>query len=139
MSGIRSDNTKPERIVRNALHKLGYRFRLDSKVGKFKPDIVLRKHKVAIFVHGCYWHQHKGCKLAYSDRDYSEKWKKKFSDNKERDTRVTNELLERGWRVAVFWECSTRNLNVFELDLIQLHRWIVTEKSQYYETSYRQL
>jgi hypothetical protein len=55
--------------------QLGYRFRLDSKVGKIKPDIVLRSRKVAIFVHGCYWHQHEGCKLAYSDRDYIEKWK----------------------------------------------------------------
>jgi DNA mismatch endonuclease, patch repair protein len=68
MSNIRSCNTKPEILIRKALHKYKYRFNLKSKVGKIKPDIVLRCHKVAIFTHGCYWHQHEGCKLAYSDR-----------------------------------------------------------------------
>jgi len=108
MSGIRSSNTKPELIVRKALHELGYRYRLDSKIRKIKPDIVLRSHKVAVFVHGCYWHQHKGCKLAYSDRNYSDKWLKKFNDNKVRDQRVTEQLLEQGWRVVVIWECVTQ-------------------------------
>jgi DNA mismatch endonuclease (patch repair protein) len=73
MSGIRSSNIHPEILTRKALHSLGYRFRLDSKIEKIKPDTVLRKHKVAIFTHGCYWHQHEGCKLAYSDRNYSDK------------------------------------------------------------------
>ncbi len=137
MSGIRSSNTRPEVLTRKALHKFGYRFRLDSKVGKIKPDIVLRSRKVAVFTHGCYWHQHKGCKLAYSDRDYSDKWKQKFSDNLQRDRRVLSQLTEQGWRVAVIWECATRDAVVFENVISQLHIWIRKEKSQYFESQYR--
>jgi len=137
MSGIRSSNTKPEIIVRKALHKSGYRFRLDSNIEKIKPDVVLRKYKVAIFVHGCYWHQHEGCKLAYSDRNYSEKWKKKFSDNVNRDKNVTETLFLEGWRVAVIWECATREVRVFELLIKQLDDWIKSERSQFFESSYK--
>lgn len=137
MSGIRSSNTKPEVLTRKALHRLGYRFRLDSKAGKIKPDIVLRSHKVAIFTHGCYWHQHNGCKLAYSDRNYSDKWKRKFDDNQKRDQRVLKELKEQGWRVAVIWECATRDSNVFVEVINDLHSWIQTQNSQYFETDYK--
>ena len=137
MSGIRSSNTKPEVLTRKALHKLGYRFRLDSKVGKIKPDIVLRSLKVAIFVHGCYWHQHKGCKLAYSDRKYSDKWKKKFDDNYKRDQRVLDKLTEEGWRVAIIWECATRDTEVFDDVIKQLNTWIQSQQSQYFETDYK--
>jgi len=137
MSRIRSSDTKPEILTRKALHRLGYRFRLDSKVGKIKPDIVLRKHKTVIFVHGCYWHQHEGCKLAYSDRSYSEKWLKKFSDNKQRDQRVTKQLIEQGWRVAVVWECATREAKVFESLIKQLDIWMKSEGSQFFKSSYR--
>ena len=124
MSGIRSKNTKPEILTRKALHALGYRFKLDSKVGKIKPDIVLRKHKVVVFVHGCYWHQHKGCKLAYSDRNYSAKWKKKFSDNKIRDNKVERQLLDDGWRVAVIWECATRTEYFFKNVVLDFDEWL---------------
>ncbi len=137
MSGIRSSNTKPEILTRKALHKLGYRFRLDSKIGKIKPDIVLRSHKVAVFTHGCYWHQHKGCKLAYSDRNYSDKWKKKFQDNKLRDLRVLEQLTEEGWRVAIIWECATRDAQIFENVISQLNIWIKVGESQYFESEYR--
>jgi len=137
MSGIRSSNTKPEVLTRKALHKLGYRFRLNSKVGKIKPDIVLRSRKVAIFVHGCYWHQHEGCKLAYSDRKYSDKWKKKFSDNKFRDKKVIEQLLLENWRVAIVWECATREANVFEHLIKQLDEWLKSEDSQFFEINYR--
>ena len=137
MSGIRSGNTKPEVITRKALHRLGYRFKLDSKVGKIKPDIVLRRHKVAVFTHGCYWHQHEGCKLAYSDRKYSYKWKKKFSDNQQRDKRVEAQLKQEGWRVAVIWECATRDIKVFETVINQLNDWIKIGDSQYFESEYR--
>ncbi len=137
MSGIRSRNTKPEVLTRKALHTLGYRYKLDSKVDKIKPDIVLRSYKVAVFTHGCYWHQHEGCKLAYSDRDYSEKWKKKFQDNKLRDQRVLKQLSEAGWRVAVVWECATRNSIAFEKVIHQLNHWIKTDSSQYFESEYR--
>jgi len=139
MSGIRSSNTKPEVLTRKALHKLGYRFRLNSKVGEIKPDIVLLKHKVAIFVHGCYWHQHKGCKLAYSNRNYSGKWLKKFSENKARDQRANNQLIEQGWRVAVIWECVTREDDVFGRTLDKLNRWIKEDLNLYFESDYRKV
>lgn len=137
MSGIRSSNTKPEILTRKALHRLGYRFRLDSKVGKIKPDIVLRCHKVAVFTHGCYWHQHEGCKLAYSDRDYEEKWLKKFETNKRRDIRVLKDLKEKGWRVAVIWECVTRKKDVFNNEINNLDNWVQFQSSQYFESNYK--
>jgi DNA mismatch endonuclease, patch repair protein len=137
MSGIRSKNTKPENITRKALHGMGYRFRLSSKVGKVKPDIVLRKFKVAVFVHGCYWHQHKGCKLAYSDRNYSDKWKKKFGDNRKRDERVLKQLLSEGWRVAVIWECATRDMAIFDLVVDQLDHWIRSSGGNYFESKFK--
>ena len=138
MSGIRSSNTKPEVLTRKALHKLGYRFRLDSKVVKIKPDIVLRKHKVAVFTHGCYWHQHEGCKLAYSGRNYSDKWKKKFEANRQRDDCVLKQLLKEGWRVAIIWECATRDTEIFESTINQLDKWIRRSSSNnYFESEYK--
>lgn len=137
MSGIRSSNTKPEVLTRKALHRLGYRFRLDSKIGKIKPDIVLRSHNVAVFTHGCYWHQHEGCKLAYSDRDYEEKWLKKFEANRQRDQRVLEQLTEQGWRVAVIWECATRDTSIFQTVINLLNTWIKADESQYFESEYR--
>lgn len=137
MSGIRSGNTKPEILTRKALHRLGYRFRLDSKVGNIKPDIVLRSLNVAVFTHGCYWHQHEGCKLAYSDRPRSDKWEKKFSDNRARDQRVTEQLLGQGWRIALIWECVTRNIEEFEKEINKLDKWIRAGKGAYYESAYK--
>ena len=137
MSGIRSSNTKPEVLTRKALHRLGYRFRFDSKIDNIKPDIVLRSYKVAVFTHGCYWHQHEGCKLAYSDRDYDEMWQKKFEANRQRDQRVLEQLTAQGWRVAVIWECVTRNDDVFPKEINNLHNWIQSQSSQYFETNYR--
>lgn len=139
MSGIRSFNTKPEILIRKALHRLGYRFRLNSKVGKIKPDVVLRSHKVAVFTHGCYWHQHEGCRLAYSDREYSDKWQKKFDDNQKRDQRVLEQLLAQGWRVAVIWECVTRNKEEFRKEINKLDKWIRSGKSAYFETDYKKV
>jgi DNA mismatch endonuclease, patch repair protein len=137
MSGIRSSNTRPEIIVRKALHRLGYRFRLNSKISKIKPDVVLRGQRIAIFVHGCYWHQHEGCKLAYSDRDYSEKWTRKFQANKERDKKVVKELIATDWRVVVIWECVTRDEKEFAEVISHLHNWIATDDSDYFESKFR--
>lgn len=136
MSGIRSSNTKPEVLTRKALHNLGYRYRLDSRIGKIKPDLVLPSRKVAIFVHGCYWHQHKGCRLAYSDRSYSEKWRNKFTENRLRDKRIVDTLMKNGWRVAVIWECATREKNVFTHVMNSLHQWIQSGESKYFESDY---
>ena len=144
MAGIRSSNTKPEILTRRELHKLGYRFRLNSRiklksqVKEIKPDVLLRRHKVAVFTHGCYFHKHLNCKLAYSDRKYSELWIKKFEKNKERDKRVTQQLLGEGWRVAIVWECGTRNKEEFQKIICQLGHFIKSGKNNYYESQYRQ-
>jgi len=116
---------------------LGYRYRLDSKIGKIKPDIVLRSYKVAIFVHGCYWHQHDNCKLAYSNRKYTDAWEKKFKDNKARDQRVTTQLMESGWRIAIIWECATRKDTVFREVVNELDEWIQSN-AQFYESGFRE-
>lgn len=139
MSGIRSSDTKPEILIRKALHRAGYRFRLGSKVGRVRPDVVLRSRNIAIFVHGCYWHQHSGCKLAYSNRKYSEEWQKKFVDNQNRDQRVEKQLLADGWRIAVFWECVTRNSEAFAEEFSRLQNWIGSEEFGIFETRYKRI
>lgn len=137
MSGIRGKNTKPEILVRKALFARGFRYRLHDKHLPGKPDIVLSKYRVAIFVHGCYWHKHDGCKLAYSNRDYSETWIKKFKNNIKRDKQVLNELLESKWRVSVIWECATRENTVFVEQIDKLAVWIKSGTSQYFESKYK--
>ncbi len=136
MSGIRSTNTKPEILTRKALHKLGYRFRLNSRIERIKPDIVLSKYKVAVFVHGCYWHKHEGCKLAYSNRNYSPKWLKKFEDNRIRDSRVLDMLVSSNWRVVIIWECVTRNSQEFRHTIKRVDRFIKLDSATMFESDY---
>ena len=107
MSRIRSTNTKPELKVRSLLHKMGYRFRLHNKKLPGKPDIVLKKYRTAIFVHGCYWHRHTNCKLAYNPKSRVEFWEAKFNRNIERHKEVTKQLEELEWNVITIWECET--------------------------------
>ncbi len=135
MSGIRSKDTKPEILLRKELHKAGFRFQLSTKVGKIKPDIVLVKYKAAIFTHGCYWHRHPKCKLAYLPKSKIDFWNKKFSDNVDRDKRVLDELLNSGWRVAIVWECVTRNKPEFQHSIELLSDWIRSE-NVLFETEY---
>jgi DNA mismatch endonuclease (patch repair protein) len=111
MSRIRSRNTKPEIIVRSALHRLGYRFRLHSSALPGHPDIVLPKYRTVILVHGCFWHHHSGCRFAYSPKSRRAFWRAKFLATQERDRRTTRLLKEAGWRVLVIWECQTRDLD----------------------------
>lgn len=107
MSGIRGRDTKPEIIVRKAAHALGYRFRLNRRDLPGSPDIVFPGRRAALFVHGCYWHRHDGCKYCYSPKSNIEFWERKFKNNVLRDSRVQKELEQMGWRVAVVWECET--------------------------------
>lgn len=107
MSGIRGKDTKPEIIVRKAAHALGYRFRLNRRDLPGSPDIVFPGRKTVLFVHGCYWHRHDGCKYCYSPKSNIEFWERKFRDNVLRDIRVQRELQQMGWQVAVIWECET--------------------------------
>lgn len=106
MSRIRSANTKPELCVRSLLHRMGFRFRLHRKDLPGRPDIVLSRLKTVIFVHGCYWHRHPGCRFAYEPKSRVEFWTAKFRDNVERDKRNLDALEALGWRVLVIWECE---------------------------------
>ncbi len=106
MSRIRSKNTKPEIIVRSVLHKAGYRFRLHVNALPGKPDIVLAKYRTVIFVHGCFWHRHPGCKYAYEPKSRKKFWLEKFKQNIKRDELVENELKKKGWKVIIIWECE---------------------------------
>ena len=106
MAAIKSKNTNPEIKVRKLLHSLGYRFRLHKKELPGSPDIVLKKYKTVVFVHGCFWHRHKGCKRATTPKTRKEFWMEKFEKNKARDRRNSRQLKENGWHVIVIWACE---------------------------------
>jgi DNA mismatch endonuclease, patch repair protein len=110
MSRIQGKNTKPEILVRSAAHSLGYRFRLHRRDLPGTPDIVFPRLGKVIFVHGCFWHQHRGCRYAYKPKSNSLFWEKKFSGNVERDKRHLRALRQLGWDVLTVWECDTKNL-----------------------------
>lgn len=107
MSKVRSKDSKAEIKVRSALHAAGFRFRLHRKDLPGTPDIVLPKHSLAIFVHGCFWHRHEGCPKASTPKSNVSFWKKKFDENVQRDLKVKSLLISLGWRVKVIWECQT--------------------------------
>lgn len=109
MGQIRSKNTKPEIIVRQILHKSGYRFRIHRKDLPGCPDIVLPKYKTVIQVHGCFWHRHKNCKFAYTPKTRNDFWENKFNVNIERDKHMITSLQNLGWKVIIVWECETKN------------------------------
>jgi DNA mismatch endonuclease (patch repair protein) len=119
MSRIRSRDTKPEIAVRSLLHRMGYRFRLHSQHLPGRPDIVLPRYRTVIFVHGCYWHRHKGCRYAYTPKSRVDFWTGKFSENVERDQRREHELRALGWNVLIVWECETRNMEGIERRIIR--------------------
>ena len=108
MSGIRGKNTKPELLVRSLLFKAGYRFRLHRKDLPGTPDIVMPGRRVAIFIHGCFWHRHYSCSLARLPKSNAEFWKTKLSGNELRDQTKYRDLANIGWRILVIWECAIR-------------------------------
>jgi len=108
MAGIRSKDTKPEMTVRRYLHARGFRYRLHARDLPGSPDLVLPKYRVAILVHGCFWHRHAGCRFATTPASNSEQWSAKFQANVVRDARKLASLREAGWRVIVVWECELR-------------------------------
>ncbi|MGP3232771.1 very short patch repair endonuclease [Serratia bockelmannii] len=108
MSGIKNKNTRPEMLVRKYLHAKAFRFRLHVADLPGKPDLVLPKHKLCIFVHGCFWHRHEECRYATTPATRTEFWTKKLASNKQRDIRVKMQLLDAGWRVFEIWECGLR-------------------------------
>jgi DNA mismatch endonuclease (patch repair protein) len=109
MARVRSADTKPELVLRKALHASGYRFRLHVRSLPGCPDIVMRKHRCAVFVHGCFWHGHEGCRFFRIPKTRPEFWSAKIVANRDRDRRSIEALLGADWRVLVVWECATRS------------------------------
>lgn len=110
MAAIRSKDTKPEVYLRKLLFAQGYRYRKNYKKIPGHPDIYLPKYRTAIFVHGCFWHRHRGCKYAYVPKSNIEFWKKKFQDNIERDVEVKSELGKMGIKEVIVWECTVKEM-----------------------------
>jgi DNA mismatch endonuclease (patch repair protein) len=117
MSLIKARDTKPELIVRRALHKAGLRYRLHARDLPGRPDIVFRRARIAIFVHGCFWHQHPdpACRKARMPKSRREFWGPKLEGNRIRDERTEAELETRGWRVVQVWECEIDSLRLSKL------------------------
>jgi DNA mismatch endonuclease (patch repair protein) len=109
MSRVRSVDTNPEKIVRSWLHLNGWRFRLHNKTLPGSPDIVMKKYGTVIFIHGCFWHSHQGCRRATIPKTNREFWEKKLKGNLERDKKAREQLSQMGWKVIVIWECEVKN------------------------------
>lgn len=124
MSGIRGKNTKPEMLVRSQLFKAGYRFRLHRKDLPGTPDIVMPGRRIAIFIHGCFWHRHHDCPLAKLPKSNAEFWKTKLSGNEQRDRLKYLELANHAWRVLVVWECAIRHQQDVDSLVTSITKWI---------------
>lgn len=129
MAGIRGKNTKPEMVVRRALHAEGFRYRLHVASLPGRPDIVLPKHRAVVLVHGCFWHRHEGCRFATTPATRSEFWEEKFRQNVVRDRKSEQALRALGWRVATLWECDIRNLD--DEALRRLLNWLRSEQVEH--------
>jgi len=117
MRSVRSKNTKPELLIRKILTRLGYRYRLHAKDIPGKPDIVFRKKRKVLFIHGCFWHGHEGCSRgAMADSDF---WRKKITNNIERDKIVLSYLTQHNWAYLIIWECELRDINFIESKILK--------------------
>lgn len=125
MSGIRGKNTQPELAIRRGLHAMGFRFRLHAADVAGKPDLVLARFHAAIFVNGCFWHQH-DCHLFKMPSTRPEFWLKKISANVARDQAVRAALAESGWRQMVVWECALKGRTRLQLDAVlqRIGEWL---------------
>jgi len=106
MSGIRGKDTQPELRVRSYLHRRGFRYRLHDTRLPGRPDLVLPRYRTVVFVHGCFWHQHPGCRFAAQPDTNAPFWRAKLTRNVERDRRQVEQLRDLGWHVEVVWECE---------------------------------
>ncbi len=127
MSRVKQKDTRIEVLLRSRLHRLGFRFRKNYKALPGSPDIVLPKYKVALFVHGCFWHGHVGCRKGRRPKTRTDYWIPKIEENKNRDMRKMEEIKKSGWRVAVVWQCSLDS--TIENTLRTLSSWIKSENS----------
>ena len=133
MAQIGSRDTKPELVLRRALHARGLRFRLHDRNLAGTPDLVFRQFAAVCFVHGCFWHRHAGCPYTTDPATRPDFWQAKFRANVERDRRANNQLLECGWRIAIVWECALRN-NRADRIALKLDEWLRSTEREY-ETS----
>ena len=124
MAGIKGKNTRPEMALRRALHSRGFRFRLHVKNIHGRPDLVFPKYRAVVFVHGCFWHRHEGCRYTTTPSTRSEYWQAKFGGNVARDRTVRVALLADGWRVSTVWECALRKPEQVETAADLLASWL---------------
>ena len=122
MSRVRNRDTKPEKVVRSLLHAMGHRFRLHRRDLPGNPDIVLPKHKKVVFIHGCFWHGHTGCRRSARPTSNVEFWNTKIDTNVARDATAQNELAALGWKHLVVWQCEMRDLRTLTNKLEQFLR-----------------
>ena len=131
MAGIRGSNTKPELVIRSALHRQGYRFRLHRKDLPGKPDLVFPQHRAVLLVHGCFWHGH-GCHLFKWPKTREQFWRNKIASNVERDHRQFAALVSMGWRVATVWECALKGRNRLSIETVTetCAAWLESDKRE---------
>ncbi|MFC3651953.1 very short patch repair endonuclease [Dyella humi] len=129
MAGIRGKNTKPELLVRKALFAAGFRYRLHRRGLPGSPDIVLPGRHIAVFVHGCFWHQHEQCRFAKIPASRSDFWTRKLVGNADRDRKAVESLKVDGWRILVVWECATRDPLILNSLGQLLSSWISSDGS----------
>ena len=122
MAGIRSRDTAPELAVRRIAHRMGLRFRLHRSDLPGRPDLVFPKYRLAVFVHGCFWHRHEGCRYASTPKSRTAFWTEKFAANVDRDKRKEAALRALGWQVFVIWGCQTKDKAALECKLTALIR-----------------
>jgi DNA mismatch endonuclease (patch repair protein) len=127
LSTVRGKDTKPEWILRSALHRLGFRFQLHRKDLPGKPDLVLPKYRAVVLVHGCFWHRHIKCRDASTPSINQEFWSNKFSATIKRDSRVLRELHAQGWRTMVIWECQLERNTVSTINTVV--NWLALTKN----------
>lgn len=123
MAGIRGSDTAPEMIVRRGFHALGFRYRLHDRKLPGRPDLVLPRYRAVVFVNGCFWHRHEGCRYASTPATRPDFWAEKFRLNVARDRKNVTTLLASGWRVALVWECALKDGRAEEV-LADLADWL---------------
>lgn len=128
MSSIRGKDTVPERAVRRMLHALGFRFRIHRRDLPGRPDIVLPRHRLAVFVHGCFWHRHPGCHYTTSPKSNARFWAKKFEGNLRRDRLALAALRKAGWRTLVVWECAFKHSPDLKLLRSTLRQAVISDR-----------
>lgn len=124
MSKVHGKDTSIEIKVRSYLHKKGYRFRKNVANLPGSPDIVLTKYKAVVFIHGCFWHGHSGCRKSRLPTTRHDFWMNKRNTNIERDARKISNLISLGWRVSIVWQCSLEKTKVFPISMKKLENWI---------------